>query len=64
MVMKKKLGYQVCAIEITERCPLSCVGCYATKEGRDMSLEDFKIIIDKLPETVRGGNGHGSTGRN
>ena len=36
-------------IEITQSCPLKCVGCYVPPDPNFMSFKDFKTIIDKTP---------------
>jgi MoaA/NifB/PqqE/SkfB family radical SAM enzyme len=37
-------------IEITQACPLKCVGCYVPPEPYYMNLDDFKTIVQKLPK--------------
>ncbi len=40
---------QVVTIEITERCPCQCKACYSPQKGKEMTLSDFKLIVNKLP---------------
>jgi len=50
---------QTAIINITNLCPLNCIGCWVEKKNQVMSLEDLKKIINKLPKldniTLSGG---------
>ena len=50
---------QTCIIDVTNRCPLRCIGCFVPKKKKDMSVKTFTKIIKKLPEvktvTLSGG---------
>lgn len=50
--MGDQLTYQVAAVEITDRCPCSCRGCFSGKSGKDMGYDEFERIVDKLPRTI------------
>jgi len=42
---------QTCVIEITEKCVNKCVGCFANKSPKEMSMETFSKILERLPVT-------------
>lgn len=42
------MNLQVVTINVTERCPNRCLGCYIPLTGEEMSMKDFVTIIDKL----------------
>jgi len=47
-------GPEILDLELSTICHRSCSWCYKsnTKSGKNMSLETFKIILDKFPKTL------------
>ena len=38
---------KVIQIEITNRCPYNCAGCYKSKKTKDMNLDVFRKVINE-----------------
>jgi len=47
-------GSEILDVEVSERCSLGCTACYKTNTpfGKNMSLETFKTILNKIPRNV------------
>jgi len=43
---------QIVTMNVTQRCINKCLGCYAPRKGREMSVENFEKIIKKIPPNI------------
>ena len=50
-----KIGPEILDIEISEICSQNCNECYKsnTTQGDNMSLDDFRKILDKMPSVIQ-----------